>query len=311
MLKQVMDVFELLDRPSANGTEVGDYLRANGECDVEVRRLEGKKGGTDLIRVVVKGATGRLAGGPSPTLGVIGRLGGLGARPQVIGFVSDGDGALASLAVAAKLARMKALGDVLPGDVVVTTHICPDAPTREHKPVPFMDSPLTQDQANEAEVTPDLDAILSIDTTKGNRVINHRGFAISPTVKEGYILKTSDDLLDIMTRVTGTLPRVFPLSQQDITPYGNGLYHLNSILQPCTATAAPVVGVALTTEATVAGCASGATHLTDVEAAARFAIETAKAFTAGTCAFYDAEEFALIQRLYGSMTRFQAKGATA
>ena len=311
MFKQVIDLFDLLDRPSANAAQVRDYLLTEGECDVEIRRLVGKKGGTDLIRIVVAGATGRLANGASPTLGVIGRLGGLGARPEVIGFVSDGDGALTALAVAAKLARMKALGDVLPGDVIVTTHICPDAPTREHKPVPFMDSPITQEEANAAEVIPDLDAILSIDATKGNRVINHRGFAISPTVKEGYILKTSDALLDIMTQVTGRVPRVFPLAQQDITPYGNDLYHLNSILQPATATAAPVVGIALTTETAVAGCASGASHLTDVEAAARFTLEVAKAFTAGRCAFYDKEEFGVIQRLYGDMTHFQTSGATA
>lgn len=100
-----------------------------------------------------------------------------------------------------------------------------------------------------------LDAVLVVDTTKGNRIINHRGFAISPTVKEGYILRVSEDLLDVMISTTGRLPHVFALSQQDITPYGNGLYHLNSILQPATATKAPVVGVAVTTETTVAGCA--------------------------------------------------------
>ncbi|WP_334296166.1 DUF1177 family protein, partial [Clostridioides difficile] len=42
-------------------------------------------------------------------------------------------------------------------------------------------------------------------------------------------LKTSDNLLDIMQTVTGKSPFVFPLSIQDITPYGNNLYHLNSI----------------------------------------------------------------------------------
>ena len=40
---------------------------------------------------------------------------------------------------------------------------------------------------------------------------------------------------------------VFPLTVQDITPYGNGLYHLNSILQPSTATNAPVVVGAIPT----------------------------------------------------------------
>lgn len=72
-------------------------------------------------------------------------------------------------------------------------------------------------------------------------MINTRGFAISPTVKEGYILKTSEDLLEQMQITTGRLPYVFPLATQDITPYGNNVHHLNSILQPATATNAPVV----------------------------------------------------------------------
>ena len=67
-----------------------------------------------------------------------------------------------------------------------------------HDPVPFMGSPVEMSQVNREEVSPELDAILSVDTTKGNRVINTRGFAISPTVKEGYILRTSEDLLDLM-----------------------------------------------------------------------------------------------------------------
>ena len=52
--------------------------------------------------------------------------------------------------------------------------------------------------------------------------------------------------------------------------------HINSILQPATATDAPVVGVAITTETMVAGCATGATHPTDLEETARFVIEAAK-----------------------------------
>ena len=100
-------------------------------------------------------------------------------------------------------------------------------------------------------------------------MINARGFAISPTVKEGYILKVSKTVLDVMSRVTGQLPQVFALSQQDITPYGNGLYHINSILQPAIMTSAPVIGLAITTEVAVAGCATGATQLMDVESAAR------------------------------------------
>ena len=154
----------------------------------------------------------------------------------------------------------------------------------------------------------DLDAVLVVDTTKGNRIINHRGFAISPTVCQGYILRVSEDLLDVMQMTTGKLPYVFALTQQDITPYGNGIFHLNSILQPATATKAPVVGVAITTETIVAGCATGSMHMEDLDDAARFMIEAAKAFGKGKLEFLDREEFERIKSLYGSMEHFQTLG---
>jgi hypothetical protein len=95
---------------------------------------------------------------------------------------------------------------------------------------------------------------------------------------------------------------------QDITPYGNDLYHLNSILQPCTATAAPVVGIALTAATAVPGCSTGASHLTDMEEAARFMLEVTKAFGRGECKLYDETEFSLIKKLYGTMNHLQTLG---
>jgi hypothetical protein len=306
MLKQVIDLFEMLDSPNAGSEAIKQYLIATGKCDIETEKLFGEKGSTEHIKITIAGRDGRSKGGQSPTLGIIGRLGGLGARPEITGFVSDGDGALAALAAAAKLARMARLGDHLAGDIIVTTHICPDAPTRPHDPVPMMSSHVPHEKINAVEIVPEMEAILSIDTTKGNRVINSRGFAVSPTIKDGYIVKVSDDILDIMSAVTGRLPQVFAVSQQDITPYGNELKHINSILQPSTVTSAPVIGVAITTEVAVAGCATGATHLVDVEAVARFAVEVAKGFTVGNCQFYDREEFARMTALYGDMSRFQS-----
>ena len=307
--KQIIDIFELLDDPKANGQIVKAFLQAiDPEVSVETYALEGPQGKTDMVKVRIPGTEGKTVGGSYPTIGILGRLGGLGARPEVVGYVSDGDGALAALAVAAKLIDMRKKGDCLKGDVFISTHICPDAPTQPHHPVPFMGSPVEMHQVNEEEVSPELDAILSIDTTKGNRIINTRGFAISPTVKEGYILKVSEDLLDIMQMTTGKLPYVFALSIQDITPYGNGLTHLNSILQPATATDAPVVGVAITTEVPVAGCATGASHASDIEEAARFALETAKAFGRGQCSFYDAAEFESLKARYGELKQLQTMG---
>ena len=308
LLKQVLDLFEVLDTPQASGETVKKMLLEAGADEVKVQTVTGDQGSTDCIKVWIYGRNGKHAGGTVPTLGIIGRLGGLGARPEVVGFTSDGDGALAAMAAALKLAQMHKNGDVLEGDVILSTHICPDAPTQEHFPVPFMDSPIDMELCNRMDVDEGMDAILSIDTTKGNRIINHRGFAISPTVCQGYILRVSEDLLDVMQMTTGKLPYVFALTQQDITPYGNGIFHLNSILQPATATKAPVVGVAITTETIVAGCATGSMHMEDLDDAARFMIEAAKAFGKGKLEFLDREEFERIKSLYGGMEHFQTLG---
>lgn len=307
-LKQVMEVIEVLDSAGADGEAVASLLRKRGLDQVKVTTVRGPRGSTDFVRAVIPGRRGRIEGGTAKTLGVVGRLGGLGARPTMIGLVSDADGAVTAAATALKLADMQAAGDVLPGDVIVATHICPDAPTKPHKPVPFMGSPVETGTMNRLEVDPAMDAILSVDTTKGNRIVNHRGIAISPTAKAGWILRVPDDLLDIMQIVTGRLPVVLPISMQDITPYGNELYHINSIMQPTVATQAPVVGLAVTAEVAVPGCATGASHEVDIELAVRFCVEVAKAFGQGQCAFYNEAEYARILKLYGSMRHLQTPG---
>lgn len=307
-LKQVLDVYEILDDIHVNGEVVTEYAKSKGILDATYTRVDEGKGPTDFIRLVIPGRNGKLNGGKAPTLGIIGQLGGIGARPERIGFVSDGDGALSAVATAIKLIDMVGKGDQIDGDVIVSTHICPTAPTMPHDPVPFMGSPVDMATNVKLTVDPDMDAILSVDTTKGNRILNKRGFALTPTVKAGYILHISEDLLQIQQTSTGELPCVLALTTQDITPYGNGLYHMNSILQPCCGTDAPVVGVAITTESSVPGCATGATHEVDVAEVVQFCVEAAKEFTAGKCSFYDKDEFEIIQKLYGSMKVLQTRG---
>ncbi|AOS63938.1 DUF1177 domain-containing protein [Actinoalloteichus hymeniacidonis] len=299
--RNVIDAEELLDDPSVTGERVADWLRDAGVSDVSVQTVTGEKGTTDFLRAVIPGTNGRSAGGDAPTLGLIGRLGGIGARPEKIGIVSDGDGALTAIAAAAKLGIMRRRGDGLPGDVIVTTHICPNAPTRPHDPVPFMDSPVDINTMNNHEIDPAMDAVLSVDTTKGNRICNHQGFAITPTVKQGWILRVREDVLDVAAITTGAAPAVLAITNQDITPYGNGVFHINSLLQPAVATTAPVIGVAITTETAVPGSATGATSLTSVESATRFCIEVAKEFGAQRLHFYDTEEYQLLQDTYGSL----------
>ncbi len=306
-LKQVIEAYELLDSATIDGEGVAAVLRGHG-LQVDVIPVQGDKGSTDFVRVRVPGTAGKRANGTAPTLGIIGRLGGIGARPAVIGLVSDADGAISAIACALKLANMARAGDRLPGDVMIATHVCPKAPIIPHEPVPFMDSPVDIATMNQYEIDPEMDAILSVDTTRGNLVINRCGFAISPTVKEGYILKVSPDLLRIMSIVTGRPPSVLPITTQDITPYGNGIDHLNSILQPATATDAPVVGVALTVETAVPGCASGASQIVDIEMVVRFCLEVAKSFGRRECAFYDPEQLDRLVALYGSMKHLQTMG---
>lgn len=318
MLRHVLEVLDLLDSPTVDGPCTIDLLErilnASDADDpapdtlrptLETTRVGGELGTTDFVVVTIPGRRGRSAGGDAPTLGIIGRLGGIGARPEVVGYVSDGDGATAALSAASSLLRMFSRGDRLEGDVIVSTHVCPDAPTLPHDPVPFMNSPVDIATMNRHEVRSEMDAVISIDTTKGNRLINHRGIALSPPVKQGYILPLSDDLLRIQEIVTGAPAVTFPLTTQDITPYGNGLQHINSILQPATATDAPVVGVAITSAAVVPGSASGASHEMDIALAARFAVEVAKEFGAGMAVLHDAAEFNRVRELYGSLSHLQ------
>jgi hypothetical protein len=311
-LKQVIRIYDFLERPRIDIAGLKDIFLEAGldPSEFETRKIRGEKGETQFVKMRIRGKEGPSRKTRAPVLGIIGRLGGIGARPHKIGLVSDADGAITALAAALKITEMRARGDSLRGDVIVATHLSPRAPIIPHDPVPFMDSPVSIEVMNRHEVDVAMDAVLSVDTTKGNRVINYRGFAISPTVKSGYILRISEDLLDIMQAVTGKLPVVFPITIQDITPYGNGVFHLNSIMQPATATDAPVVGVALTAEVPIPGCATGVNQPLDIEIAVRFCVEVAKAFGERKCAFFDEKEFDTMISLYGSLERFKTGGKT-
>lgn len=308
MLKQTLTMYDLLDQPNVSGEDVTRLFTAYEGVEASYQTVQGHQGSTDFVKIIIPGQAGKSSGGQAPTFGIVGRLGGIGARPQRIGLVSDADGAVAALSSALKLADMHAKGDRLPGDVIITTHICPNAPTLPHEPVDFMDSPVDILTMNQYEVDAQMEAILSIDTTKGNKVINHKGVSISPTVKEGFILRISDDLLRVLEMTSGQLPVTFPITTQDITPYGNGVYHINSILQPAVATSSPVVGLAITAESAVPGCGTGASHEVDIALAAKYAVEVAKEFTHGKCRFYDHDEFERLEHLYGSMKRLQTMG---
>lgn len=302
-MKQVIDAIELLSSAHITGEAVAQVLRAAGDCEVEVTPLARDGAATEFLSIVIPGADPA-----APQLGIVGRLGGIGARPAVTGLVSDSDGAVVAIASALKIMAMARQGDVLPGTVRIRTHICPRAGTRPHHPVPMMRSPFPMREMMSHEVDPRMDAILSVDTTRGNRLVNRRGVALTPVAKQGYLLRIPETMLDVMGWVSGELPSTLPLTTQDITPYENGLWHVNSLMQPAIVTDAPVVGVALTAQTTVPGCATGVTNAVDADVAMRFCIEIAKLFGQGAMTFFDAAEWAALQGRYGSMAHLQSTG---
>jgi len=306
LLKQVIEAFSLIDDADISGEGVAARLwKADPNAQIDIQTVKGAKGSTDFVKLFIPGSKGRVAGGNSRTLGIIGRLGGVGARPAKVGAVSDADGAIVVIALGLKVLEMRRKGDRLEGDIIIATHICPRSPVMPHKPVPFMGSPVGMETMNEIELDERMDGILSIDATKGNEIVNCNGFAISPTVKEGYILRVSEDLLAIMRQITGRPPVTFPLSTADITPYGNGLDHINSIMQPSTATDSPVVGVATTSGAVIPGIGTGVNDPLVLESTARYCLEVAKEYGNGSCNLYDEVQFRLAVKLYGTMKHLQ------
>jgi hypothetical protein len=310
LMKYLIEIIDLLDDSGVNGEIVKRFFEEKGYKDllIRVEKVCGRKSCTDFISITIPGLKGKLSGGNTPTFGVIGRLGGVGARPELLGLVSDADGAIVALAVAYKIADMRRRGDALPGDVIVNTHICPNAPTKPHKPALMMDSPVDIFDLLKREVDEKMDAILSIDATKANWVIKHSGFAITPTIKEGWILKVSSDLIDIYMRVTGEPPVIVPITMQDILPFSTPVYHINSIVQPWIYAKAPVVGVATTTKIVVPGSATGATNIFSLEQAARFVVEVAKDFTMGRAKFYDENEWKTIIETHGEISHIMRRG---
>lgn len=302
-MKHVIDTIELLSSAHITGQAVAELLRAAGNCEVTVTPLARDGLATEFLSIVIPGSDP-----DAPQLGIVGRLGGIGARPSVSGLVSDSDGAVVAIAAALKLMDMARKGDVLRGTVRIRTHICPRAGTRPHHPVPMMRSPFPMREMMSHEVDPAMQAILSVDTTRGNRLVNQRGVALTPVARQGYLLRIPEVMLDVMGWVSQQLPLTLPLTTQDITPYENGLHHVNSLMQPTIVTDAPVVGVALTAQTTVPGCATGVTNAVDADVAMRFCIEVAKMFGEGTLAFVDQAEWDALQSRYGSMAHLQTVG---
>ncbi|MCS7093466.1 MAG: DUF1177 domain-containing protein [Patescibacteria group bacterium] len=305
VVREILEIFEIISKPEIDIKTLKEIFEKY-DTEVEFVRVDESKktkppiggGKTIFIKIKINSSDKNF-----PKIGIIGQLGGIGARPAEIGFVSDGDGALSALACALKLAKMKYYGERIRGRYVISTHLCPNAPTFPKKPVSFMGSPVSLETMNKLNVEKDMEAIITIDTTRGNRIIKNNYFAITPIVKEGWILKIPDEVIDVFEWITGENVSVVPITMQDITPYTNNLPHINSILQPAIATSAPVLGVAITSKKVIPGSATGVTNLFQIDTVCRFIIEISKRFCSKQLYFYNKEEFLKLKSLYGSMTK--------
>jgi hypothetical protein len=302
LMREVMDIWDLIDRPDSNGGLILEYFQKQfpNEYLPTVTTESTELGSTDVVEWVIPGSDGALSGGKAPTLAIVGRLGGVGARPSAIGTVSDADGAVVAIAAALKLSRSAMLGDRCKGDVRIVTHICPDAPTRDFPVKGQMSCPVPIETLLKYEAR-EADALMSVDTTRGHNIINHTGFAITSTLVNGYLMRVSDDLLHIMSDVTNDLPVVLPITMQDITPRGNGSFQINSIMQPGQLFDGPVVGVATVARSRVLGLATNASTPNTLEETTRFCVEVARRYGDGKVQFYDPEQYNLLVGLYGKL----------
>ncbi len=300
MAASLIRVIDLLDRPKIYEDDIEQIIEPCKKASIEFEHIKGEKGETLFTRIVYDFGGGR-------SIGIIGRLGGIGARPHIVGMVSDADGAIVALAVAEKLARMCSREEDLVGRISIATHISTHSPVKPEKPVPMMESPVDLEALLAREVDREADAHISIDATKANRVIKVKGFAITPIIRRGWILRPSDDLLETYSWIAGRPPILVPITMQDIVPYSTPVKHINSILQPWLYTDTPIFGVAITSETVIPGSTSGVTDLGSLEPASRFVLEVSKRYASRSLEIYYEEEYNTLIRYHGDLKDILAR----
>lgn len=304
-LYQTLTICNLIDNYHVNGQDVVDLFSQYPGIIPSTHRVMSSDGMIDFVRVVIPGKNGKLRCGQAATLSLVGRCDRYQSHQVHKPILPATDGAVVSLTCALKLAEMQSKGQFLAGDVIVTTRLYPDGFLLPHESVDFIHSATDIETMNEYEIDQTADAFLSIGIQKDNQILKHNCYAISPTVKQAYILSISKDLLRIMEQSSGLNATTFPVTTLDITPYGNGVDHFNSVLQPAIATDAPVVGIIISADEK-----SESTYVrneVDISTVVKFIIQVAKEFGQGTCSFFDYYEFALLKSLYGSQSHLQMR----
>lgn len=315
LTREIIDAWSLIDRPDSGGDIISAYF-ATETTDPrllpEVHHVRAETGSTEVLRWTLPGSAGHANGGTAPTLAIVGRLGGTGVRPHKEGTVSDSDGAVIAVATALKLVRAIEYGEPTHGDVIIVTHICPDAPTRDHPVRGQMDSPVPIDELLSRFESPNqAAALISVDTTRSHYLLNHSGLAITPTLINGVLMRISDDLMNLLAEVTSEPPVALPITMQDITPMSSGLFRINSIMQPGNYFHGPMIGLASVSRHPIRGTTTGANRPENLETGARFCVEAARRFGCNSLLFVDDDQYQKFTSLYGDLSFLVGRAPSA
>ncbi|ARM76926.1 DUF1177 family protein [Acidianus manzaensis] len=236
---------------------------------------------------------------------ILGRLGAIQMKDSK-GLVSDADGAIVSLALILELINLKDKGITFDVDVSVVTNISLNAKLIPHKPFNFMIPLIDFNDALKEEVDPNADLILSIDSTKGNRLAKYDDFAITHVIKDGYILKLEDEVIDIYNRVTGHEVYMVPLTTGDLLPLDFNVYHISTLISPWLYTDSPVIGLATVSKQVVPGYVTGVLNMEMLEHTSRFCLEILK-YVEKEGKIYNEEELKEIEEKLGKSNLIRVK----
>ena len=81
LIKQLLEVYDVLDDSNASGETVEAYLRGiRKDADIHVYPLVGPKGKTDMVKVRIHGSRGKTCGGRCAHTGAFGTPGRIGSK---------------------------------------------------------------------------------------------------------------------------------------------------------------------------------------------------------------------------------------
>ena len=291
---RVLEIQDLLTGGNVQGQQVADYLNniyqsppSTTTTYTQVSSAPDQQ--SDVVTTQI------ASNAPSPGLMAVGQ-GNAIANQGAYHIASDADGIICALVVAAELLKMTGNGLSLNKSITISTHI--------------------RYAANDMDISDDLDVLISQQQTTGrmfdgiltvralkdNSRTNFRGFGISPTVKEGWILPMSGDLFRLAGETSGELPQMLPITMYDITRGNNNVpLRANNLLTPNIFTDKPVVGIGISTQTKPPRQRANASHFVDIEETVRFIVEAALAYDRNALTLYDAGMFARAKARYSSI----------